>query len=141
MQIDRTALKNATGEIHRNIDEFLNYLNNISVPSRETLILQAYRKTIEKTAPWVTELNFIPAEEFAQSASPTFLSGEKLKREEYLERILSNPGEKIEILNEFLSLFPEISTSDRSVLINFMKDLPNKELEEEIRRICELFGS
>ncbi|MHA1777103.1 MAG: hypothetical protein DRO88_02150 [Promethearchaeia archaeon] len=141
MQIDNKPIKSSIGEIQNLINDFLTSLRNITVPSREEVILQEYRKKIEITAPWVSELNFIPAQKLDGLASLTTSDGKKLKRDELLEQISNNPAEKTRIINEFLSLFPDISVSDRTVLLNFMKELPPQQLEVEFQKICELFST
>ncbi|WP_457557625.1 hypothetical protein [Candidatus Harpocratesius sp.] len=140
MKNDFENLKQHIQELKSNIEDFLSLTDQISVITRESIILREYRKNIEFNSPWVTEIEFVPDFMMENEFNIDHQKDAHLLHKKFLDRINKNPEAKTELIKEFLSSFPEISPSDGNVLLNFLKDLPIEDLSDEFKKICNLFN-
>ncbi|MCF2141507.1 MAG: hypothetical protein K9W44_15740 [Candidatus Lokiarchaeota archaeon] len=140
MKNDFEKLKQRIEELQSNIEDFLFFICQINVITRESIILREYRKNIELNSPWVTEIEFVSDFIMENEFDLNHQKDSHLLHKKFLERIKKKPEEKAELIQEFLLSFPEISPADGNVLLNFLKDLPIEELSDEFKKICDLFN-
>ena len=132
-------------KLRKNIAQVRNFqvkliktLGRIEQDSREEMVNQDYSNRMTLIAPWV---NLTKMKEIVVEG--TNISQNKIdyvvKVSKAINRINSSPDQKEHILNQFLQELEVISDSDRVVLLESFKELPQEDLQGELINICQIF--
>lgn len=131
--------------IRKNIEQLRNFqkkliknLSNIEQNTREEMIRNNYSESMNRIAPWV---NFNQISEISSEGKSLSQNNINyvVKVAKTLKQIKFAPEQKEIILNQFLKELETISDSDRVVLLENFKELPNEFLQEELTNICQIF--
>lgn len=122
--------------IDRHISDLSQSLKKVSSVSRLNLI-EKISCTIVQENSFLNELGF------HSDGAAGLTTGDKDKPsfiDQLLENITEQPTKKVILLREAFEKFPDISESDKNVIIQALKDEKVENLKEKILNLVQIFG-
>ncbi len=125
--------------IEKKNSEIMDYITNISIPSRNEMLKEITQDIINKNS---ILREFIGMESQIKSKEEMEKVSSNLIIEDFLNKIQKNPYKKVIFLREFLDLFQDsISENDKEVILNSLKDENNNEkLKERMISLMDIFN-
>lgn len=125
--------------IEKKNSEIMDYITNISIPSRNEMLKEITQDIISKNS---ILREFIGMESQIKSKEEMEKVSSNLIIEDFLNKIQKNPYKKVIFLREFLDLFQDsISENDKEVILNSLKDENNNEkLKERMISLMDIFN-
>ncbi|MBD3337817.1 MAG: hypothetical protein GF353_01825 [Candidatus Lokiarchaeota archaeon] len=125
--------------IEKKNQEFENYLTSLDIPSRNKILKEISISIIKnsklfKESQLNNERMILSKEELDRISKNNFI-------EEIILKIQNSPSKKVLYLREFLNQFEDISSNDKDVLLQSLKD-ENKDINEihqEMESLVEIF--
>ena len=124
--------------IEKKNSEIMDYITNISIPSRNEMLKEITQDIISKNS---ILREFIGMKSQIKSKEEMEKVSSNLIIEDFLSKIQKNPYKKVIFLREFLDLFQDsISENDKEVILNSLKDENNNEkLKERMISLVDIF--
>ena len=124
-------------DIGAQYEDLLELLKTEKINSRDSLLIEIFKEIIEKNEiiQDTFEIGHIPCDEKeseAKSTTPGII-------ENLIIEIQKSPSKKVLFLREFLDGLSEISENDKNVIINSLKEVEIKDLEENMLSLLKIF--
>ena len=135
---NKDEILNMIKEIEKKNSEIEKYLSRLSILSRNETLKNIMNNIIESNS-ILQEIEKSKGEHLHTEVKEQTNALQNLV-DNFISKIQEKPTKKITYLREFLENFPSISSNDKDVIINSLKDEKNKDkLREKMSSLVSIF--